>query len=1304
MDIKVNPGKIQYHQVQLMAPARDIQRFDFKAIDKQSFESFGIPRGDGFEDSLGNLVELATLDLSATKFYITGTDLPPLLNDKLKRNLESLISDVRKSNANKATPTTLKFVIRRSGDMTAYFAAALQRRIHHEQKKDPATAWIADSSYVESFTMGNIKSKFKRPNIPAQQREYVFPDKKAYLIPHVYGLVYEEEFHEILLQELYQERFETKFVECPSAVNPKDTINPDQSYHDTTAFAYIVFVNYIDKTVTRPDVGTSVRVQLFAEPPESEPAKTPQDTEPAPDKDEYNGKKKGSEIDYFDDIEDGNDEVMRAELGDEEDIDVYDEEDHAGDPLSWNGTVVEPTDITPDGWVTILVERRRDPAFDGPRSQRPYVDTIIPATNFRSIKSIEEFSNRVNATPAITVRLGIRYTKQGLKDQVRCNDQLWRSNLPQAARLRQWLLGHDSTNSPLQMVDLLKLKGTSSFTPPDNFNTSQMQWWNSLTETQEVSFLHGGYGAGKTTLVMSLCVNVLSNPDQRNQVLYTIENNQAVDDVALRLHAMVEKNGLKKKIIRAHALKGEKSEVYKYYDQQGRQQNRYTVSEALFNEFTTVAHLARISQHVDERRSRGDPRRILAHMSLAQAMYDLLCKSPQLQDLNAKLADYGRDGFRNTDKEHRQSIKEGLNTLLAATIQSADVIVCTVAAAAKYNLATNFAPSIVVLDEAGRVTEFKSATLFGCYTPTAFIFAGDPMQPGPYAASVGNETRDTNPYLNPFGAQLTLPLLSRLIATGHPHHLLTLQHRCRAEIHPWLSKTFYNGQVKQGKASDNDQTILTNVYSWAQQNIPTSVPTNRYMVNLDGSRHQKESGGTSLFNSTEVDHLVQDLVNFRQDPELGKLSVLVTSFYKAQVAKLKMAVRQHPELQQPGTQISVMSANEVLAKIVAGTVDGVQGHEYDVVFLSMVQTRRNATFINNGPRLLVALSRSRYMLGIYSTMALCRDEKWSHNNRYIKSLFNDLEAARHVVDRPVADARTCHRCHVVGHLSSECTQPRVDKRQCRRCAAQGHIASECTAPSICVRCKENDEPDLAVGHVAKECSYFPPPPRCKQCGEVGHKRQNCPHVTCARCHQKGHSAFICKMPEVCENCNQEGHHRRQCDTVVTRAYLAANLNPAAPMGVRVPGVTFQLPETAEVNAQVGVDAQNQWPATSNDCTQSTTNTTVDNVGGNSSWETVAGNSSWENTAHNTAGNVGGNNTSDSAQTVDTQDQLANSIVFGGTWETDQASSEPTAIGKVEIVDFDEGDPKDDGDLENSDEVHEEVVGDQLQDETDEWNY
>ncbi len=182
------------------------------------------------------------------------------------------------------------------------------------------------------------------------------------------------------------------------------------------------------------------------------------------------------------------------------------------------------------------------------------------------------------------------------------------------------------------------------------------------------------FGTGKTSSFVAVATEIISNPTTHNQILYIVETNRAVDKVATRFEDIFSVNKITKNMVRLHSLPAEKSAVCSLDDTQPKEMSRYIEeTDLLLIELAMVSYLDQLSSNYCVARADGDPRR-------------------------------------------------------AATIHDQGVIVCTLATAAKVNLARNFSPVVVFLDEVARVGELKSLIQLGMFHPKDYIFAGDHIQ------------------------------------------------------------------------------------------------------------------------------------------------------------------------------------------------------------------------------------------------------------------------------------------------------------------------------------------------------------------------------------------------------------------------------------------------------------------------------------------------------------------------------------------------------------------------------------------------
>ena len=148
----------------------------------------------------------------------------------------------------------------------------------------------------------------------------------------------------------------------------------------------------------------------------------------------------------------------------------------------------------------------------------------------------------------------------------------------------------------MKAVDLLTLKGRSSLNLTDKFNTAQKDTYQSFRHTPEVTLIHRPFRTGKTTVLLTHTLEVISNPDTTNRILYLIKSNPAVNDIALQLHTRATKCSLAyKTIIQAYILKSKKTEVYYYFNNQNQSQERFQVTDKFIAHFSTLIYLNQLA-------------------------------------------------------------------------------------------------------------------------------------------------------------------------------------------------------------------------------------------------------------------------------------------------------------------------------------------------------------------------------------------------------------------------------------------------------------------------------------------------------------------------------------------------------------------------------------------------------------------------------------------------------------------------------------------------------------------------------------
>ncbi|MBS7566780.1 AAA family ATPase [Mucilaginibacter sp. Bleaf8] len=217
----------------------------------------------------------------------------------------------------------------------------------------------------------------------------------------------------------------------------------------------------------------------------------------------------------------------------------------------------------------------------------------------------------------------------------------------------------------------------------------------------------------------------------------------------------------------------------------------------------------------------------------------------------------------------------------------------------------------VVMDEAGQALE--PAAWIPILKAQRVILAGDHLQLPPTVKSSSSA--------------LTTTLLEKCVAL-HPQAvtLLEEQYRMNTQIMGFSSLKFYNNNLVAHPSVAN--RVL----------VPGDKPFT--FIDTAGAGYEEQAEGTSTANPEEAAFIIRhiDTMNYTG------VSVAVIAPYKEQVTILKE--------QLAGTTVEV------------NTVDGFQGQERDVVYISLTRSNSNGTigFLSDYRRMNVAMTRARRKL------------------------------------------------------------------------------------------------------------------------------------------------------------------------------------------------------------------------------------------------------------------------------------------------------------------------------------------------------
>jgi superfamily I DNA and/or RNA helicase len=297
----------------------------------------------------------------------------------------------------------------------------------------------------------------------------------------------------------------------------------------------------------------------------------------------------------------------------------------------------------------------------------------------------------------------------------------------------------------------------------------------------------------------------------------------------------------------------------------------------------------------------------------------------------------------------------------AALFAATRVVACTlIGSASKVLERKHF--STLFIDEAAQA--FEAACWAAIQKADRVIFAGDHKQLPPTIKSRDAERA---------GLGRTL---MEYVAVHKPTcvQLLTVQYRMHRDIMSFPGQRFYGGRL-QAAPEVADRTVL-----------PLEYPLVWIDTTKLGLEEEQNSYTQSRLNTAEAQLLMQALNDYVAKVGMDRLLAERIDFgiispYKSQVQLLRKLVRESAELRPLHGAISV------------NTVDGFQGQERDVIFISMVRGNDEGRigFLGDLRRMNVAITRARMKLVI-----LGDSETLSHTDFY-RDLFRHVEKHGQVI-------------------------------------------------------------------------------------------------------------------------------------------------------------------------------------------------------------------------------------------------------------------------------------------------------------------
>ena len=468
-----------------------------------------------------------------------------------------------------------------------------------------------------------------------------------------------------------------------------------------------------------------------------------------------------------------------------------------------------------------------------------------------------------------------------------------------------------------------------------------------------VHFVGGGPGAGKTTWNLVTAASAFSKPIQVDdgngslksesiKILYLVDMNGPVTDVANRMIKLCAELGLDKRVVRMHSLPKEIRLGGWDHKRQASNASTSTSTDDVpdyTRSFLKAGQLANLARP-------GTAEVVSAAPSLDTLAWEHYRNSPEAyKNLTMALEKYERQGMT---KSESMALRRMVEQVFKAVIESVDFIATTPVAAANGKFKDWYKPHLVFLDEAPHARELTLMIPIAFFEPLAWIFTGDYHQTRPFVATPTTACRDGH-VNNPYAEQLKISTMERADKCGALSNWLLINHRAHARLESMASSLFYGGKMRSAHPTGQEPKSVLYLRKHMSDMIRGQmVLENRLLVVLDKANEVKN--GTSFVNRKHLEWVVNKVKQLAADPDFKDLSgqepgkMLIISPYKAQVSAYRVEVRRLPR--------------ETQERVEVRTVDVAQGHESDVVFLDLVRST-GPGFCDDANRLNVATTRAQ---------------------------------------------------------------------------------------------------------------------------------------------------------------------------------------------------------------------------------------------------------------------------------------------------------------------------------------------------------
>lgn len=509
----------------------------------------------------------------------------------------------------------------------------------------------------------------------------------------------------------------------------------------------------------------------------------------------------------------------------------------------------------------------------------------------------------------------------------------------------------------------------------DSFNSHQHLAYQKLkTIPHGLFFIPGCPGAGKTYWALRIAA-LAQMGRQRVPILYLVDINKPVNDVAKRMAQLYHDVGLKKKVIRVHLWPREVSRSFGRRAEgdistsgPGNEENSPPLNmPSLLPSF--VEYLQHSLDSPNGHEKSAD--RVTTAQTLDEAAWELFQKDPERFP-------YIHPGIHNIEamlEPEVEKFRNSLEELYKAALAEADFIATTPVVAAREYFTKSFQPTLVFFDEAAHARELSTLIPIAFHKPEVCIFLGDPRQITPH-------TNGDHGYRE----QLQLSAIQRALSVESegfkaPVSHLNMNRRAYAGLEVLPSSMFYGGNmIPDPKVADEplpQPVIETREYLNKLRGNSAKVP--RLVVSLNQSEWETPKGGTSSWNPCHhewIQKRIRGLLGaswFKTVDGKRPGSILIVASSKEAAYRYLMAMESW--------------GSESRDRVEVRTVETAAGAQGDIVFVDIVKP---SDYIDNKHRLCVAMTRAIQgeVILLSKRMSSARLTRWGREpSVYLKKIW-----------------------------------------------------------------------------------------------------------------------------------------------------------------------------------------------------------------------------------------------------------------------------------------------------------------------------